>query len=476
MSGNAQFDASLPTPYADNWRVAYRADSGDSPRMASYQAPGGEALPFVQKGFRFSGGQSQDMAEYPFGGLWSHEYLNEKPQALTVEGFLRGPTYIVQRNKLIEALRMPTDDDNPGYIDLPFWGRFPVVVGDNYEISENTDEQGQCAVFIPFRRAGVSITERLAALPVTSAQFERAVENLQAAAIDDFESRLTVADTGSSSGGGDTGGGSDPGGGGDTGGGSDINGPMDTATFASGFAELKKTLLAIVGRIQGAKTTLDMMTGKALGIINLINQGVRSPRELAQAQFNAVAAIVGGIMEIKNSIVMYGRMADRVLNNGSTSSKPSLPPPDNEKNVLLLFLSANTYTLPIVAATAGQTTTKKAIENLYRTVAFSAAIQIVINYDLLTHQKATGYWQLIEKLEESIDKENPAVYTALQDMRTTLARALSEKELSGEMVRTIPSILPLLYVAYYLGCDEDKIRELNSIPDSFVITGKVIYV
>jgi hypothetical protein len=97
----ARFNASLPTPYEENWREAYRADSGDSPRTASYQAPGGEAIPFIQKSFRFSGGQSQDTAEYPFGGLWSNEYLNEKPQSLTVEGYLRGPAYIAQRNKLI---------------------------------------------------------------------------------------------------------------------------------------------------------------------------------------------------------------------------------------------------------------------------------------------------------------------------------------------------------------------------------------
>jgi hypothetical protein len=44
------------------------------------------------------------------------------------------------------------------------------------------------------------------------------------------------------------------------------------------------------------------------------------------------------------------------------------------------------------------------------------------------------------------------------------------------MTRRISVAAPLLYLAYYLGCDEDKIRKLNSVADSFVIEGDVIYV
>jgi prophage DNA circulation protein len=446
-----RFDASLPRPYKENWREAYRADAGESPRMASYQAPGGEAISFIQKRFRFFGGQSQDTAEYPFGGLWSNEYINEKPQSLAVEGYLRGPTYIAQRNKLIEALRIPTDDDNPGYIDLPFWGRFPVVVGDNYEVSENTDEQGQCAISIPFTRAGVSITGRLEALSSSGIQLEKAAANLLAAAIDDFKASLA----------------------GDK---------LDNATFMAGFGQIKNTLLSIIGRIQGTKTVLNTITGEVLGISNLINLGIRVPHELAQALFNACAAITGGILEIKTGIAMYGSENNTASDNGSSgsdgsaSNTPSLPLPDNEKNVMVYFLSASTYTLSTDTATVSQEATKTAIENLYRTMAFLSSARIIANQDSLTYKKAGGYWRLIEKLEESINRENPAVYAAVRDMRTALSRELSRRELSTEMTRRVSIAVPLLYLAYYLGCDEDKIRELNSIADSFVIEGAVIYV
>ena len=441
MSGNAQFDASLPTPYKENWREAYRADSSESPRTASYQAPGGEAIPFIQKGFRFSGGQSKDTAEYPFGGLWSNEYLNEKPQSLTVDGYLRGPAYIAQRNKLIEALRVPTDDDSPGYIDLPFWGRFPVVVDDSYEISETADEQGQCAVSISFTRAGASIAKRQDqdALPPASVELESAAANLEAAAIDAFEASLP-------------------------------DGRLDIASLMAAFGKIKNTLLSILGRVQGAQTVLNGVTGEVLGIMSLASRGVRAPREFAQALFNAGNAIAGGVMEIKNSAALYGGESSK------TSAAPSLPSPDNERNALINFLSADAYTLSEESATVSQEAAARASENLYRTMAFLTAARLIAGMGFLTYKKAGGYWRLLEKLEGSIDRENPAVYAAVQDAHNALSRELSGREISREMTRRVSAAAPLLYLAYCLGCDEDKIRELNSVADSFVIEGDVIYV
>ncbi|MDR0451273.1 MAG: DNA circularization N-terminal domain-containing protein [Treponema sp.] len=465
MSTNAQFDAALPTPYNEKWREAYRADASESPRMASYQAPGGEAIPFIQKSFRFSGGHSKDTAEYPFGGLWSNEYLNEKPQTLNVEGYLRGPGYIAQRNKMIEALRVPTDDDHPGYIDLPFWGRFPVVVGDNYEVSETTDEQGQCAVSIPFTRAGVSIDERMNALPSPEAQMEIAQANLEAAAVTEFETGLTED-------------------------------KLDAATLRAGIGQIKTALLSIIGRVQAAKTALNAMTSEVMGLLSLVNQAILLPRQKAQAVFNAAASIVSGLMEIKNSAALYGRGLSGRGSSGSSASgtaaagesssgsspsgtaatgTPSLPPSDNERNALIMFLSASDYTLDGNAATVREEATKKAVENLYRTMAFLAAARIIANSGSLTRQRAAGYWRLLEKLEGSINRENPAVYAALRDMRIALSRQLSRQGLSAEMTRRFSAAVPLLYLAYYLGCDEAKIRELNRIADSFTVEGGVIY-
>jgi hypothetical protein len=467
MSTNARFDAALPAPYKENWREASRPDANESPRMASYQAPGGGAIPFIQKSFRFSGGQSRDTAEYPFGGLWSNEYLNEKPQSLTVEGYLRGPAYISRRNALIEALRVPTDDDNPGYIDLPFWGRFPVVVGDNYGVSEDSDERGQCALSITFTRAGISVTARAGggvtgntgsgvaaragsgvsgnagggnaaradAPSPDEAAFEDAAADLEAAAADDFEAKLPED-------------------------------KPDKDTLVSCFGRLKTRLLGILGRIQGAQTALNAMTAEVLGITSLINRGVLLPRLLAQSLFNAASSIAGGILEIRNSIALYGRTSGTASSRG----KPSLPLPDNGKNVLLAFLSDD------AGALSGEDDTAAAIDNPCRTTAFLVSARIIVNMDSLTRKKAEGYWRLLEKLERGIDQENPRLYAAVRDLRTALSRELSRRTLSAEMIRNVSASAPLLYLAHYLGCDEDKLRELNSIADSFVIEGDIVYV
>lgn len=437
MSETKHFAASLPTPHDSKWmeatsaaRAAREENAGDSPRISSYQAPGGEVIPFILNGFRFSGGQSKDTAEYPFGGLWSNEYLNEKPQGLHVEGFLRGREYIIRRNLLIEALRVPTCDDEPGYLDLPFWGRFPVVVGDNYEVSESLDEQGQCRLSIPFTRAGVSVESRslrLSEAENTAAEVGAATERVRVAAIEKFEEELNPR-------------------------------ILDTSMFRSGFARVTSALLSVTGRIQGAQGALNTITSGTLGILSLINQGVMAPRALALALFNSAAAIFGGLVEIRNSVTRYERFAD------------------NARNVMLMFLAADSFRLPGVAATVSQDVTRTEIENLYRTMALVVSTEIIADMDFLTRESAEGCWRLLERLEDSIDKENPTVHAAIRDMRGALSRRLSTRQLNSEMTRRLPVAAPILFLAHYLNCDDDTLRRLNSVADSFTVEGDVIYV
>lgn len=450
------FDASLPPPYAGNWKQAERSSADDSPRLTSFQAPGGDAIVFILKSFEFSGGQSVDTAEYPFDGLWSNEALNEKPQSLTIEGFIRGPKYIQTRNALIEALRIKTDDETPGFIDFPFWGRFPIVVVD-YKVSENTDEKGQSVVNLVFRRAGVSITEREIVLSntTTAVAVETAAANLETAAITSFEK--TIADRVN------TNAAAAP----------EINIPdtNNANMLAQAFGKIKSTLLTALGRVRAAQTLLNNITGEINGISSLLAEGIRTPGELARSLFNASASIVGGLAEIKNSVESYAP------SGGSSSAGSPYPAPvsNNEKKVLMQFLSASGYTLDIIPLTVRQESAKRAIENLYRTCALGATCQIMARNDY-SYQKTSGYWRLLRKLEDSIDKDDPAVYAAVEEMRIAVSRRLSVRELSAEQKRYFNMPLPLLYMAHYLGCGEAKLRELNSIADSFVIQGNVVYV
>ena len=433
------FDPALPKPRNENWRNNYgvfwntekrQYTENFAVRFSTYQAPGGSPIPFVLDNIRLSGGQSVDTAEYAFHGFWSNTSLNEKPHAITINGFVRGENYIGNRNALVEALRVKTDDENTGFVELPQWGRFPVVV-DNYDVEEKGKENGQCSISITFTRAGVTINERWKSDGNGFDIYGKLLSSsklLEEAAIANFERTL--------------------------------EGNVDTDALASGFTQLKNALISVIGRVQGAVSTLNQMTNAATGITNLIAQGVRSPRELAEALFGAAASIVAGAMSIKNSW---------------DDTKTYFKEIGNHKKLLLQFLSADTYKTSIETATVKQHITKDNTENLYRAMALTAAAQILVQMDM-TYQEALGLWSLYEKLEASVDQNDPEVYRAIRDMRLAASRELSSRKLDNELLRAINLPVPLLYLSKILGCSDEKIRQLNSIPDSFIISGDITYV
>ncbi|MDR1286759.1 MAG: DNA circularization N-terminal domain-containing protein [Treponema sp.] len=425
------FDPALPKPYKENWREAYRYDENSIPRLSTYQAPGEEPVPFVFDTVRLSGGQSVDTAEYPFFGFWSNTPLNEKPQTITVNGFVRGDSYIKNRNALIEALRVRTDDDTPGFLDLPLWGRFPVVVT-SCDIEEKGRENGQCSVSITLTRAGVTTEERW---KFEGGGFdfygktEAEAEKLKEEAIGSFDRELKDN--------------------------------ADPGVLASAFGKFKEDLVGVIGRIQGAESALSAMTNEVTGITSLIAQGIRSPRELAQALFSAAGSIVTGVMEIKNSaagVISYFRTRDNIA------------------HTLMQFLSKSNYRVNTAAVTVKQMTSGKEAENVYRTMSLYAAGMIMARLENPTRRQAKNYWALYEKLEAGVDQSDPAMYRAIQNLRIAAARELAARSLDAELTRHINAPAPLLYLAHYLGCDDEKLRALNRPADSFVMRGDVIYV
>jgi hypothetical protein len=323
-------------------------------------------------------------------------------------------------------VRVKTDDETPGFLDLPLWGRFPIVVI-NYDVDETGKENGQCSVSMTLTRAGVTVEERWKFEGGFEGGTALAAEELKLVAIDKFDEAL--------------------------------KGNADSNILVSAFTKFKEGLIGVIGRVQGTVSQLNAMTNEVVGITNLIAQGIRSPRELAQALFSAADSIVTGIMEIKNSAddtVFYFR--------------------DNVKNVLLQFLFKNNYILDTETVTVRQTMNKEASENLYRTVSLCAAAQMFIQIENPSYQQAKGYWALYEKLEASVDQSDPAIYWILQNMRIAAARELAARSLDMEMIKNIAVPVPLLYLAHYLGCDNETLRQLNKPADSFVMSGEVIYV
>ena len=425
----------LPAPPSSNWREAYGAVKNgniytlsDTPTQTSYQAPSSQAVPFVYDGMKITGGESVDTAEYPFYGLWSSTALNEKPHNLSVSGFLRGDEYIKKRNALIEALRIQTSDDNPGYLSLPLWGRFPVIVVD-WDIEESAKEAGQCKINLSFVRAGCPAESRWEQDGGLAKSITEAAETVKTAATQTFDKKLT--------------------------------GLKDNVTFIKAFSLVQKSLISIVGRIQGAQRVLNDITNKVCGIGNLLSQDIRSPKSLAQALFGAAGSITASIFEIKNTgddtIAFF-----RVKNN--------------EKNTVSCFLANDKYTLPVEAVTIKQEATKTAAEQLYKTASLYAAAMIIPGLDGLTYSQAQNLFALYDRLEKSIDLNAPELYTAVNELRSAVAKELAAKQLSQELVINLHSAMPILAIAKYLGTEVSVLRQINRIEDSFVVLGTVRYV
>jgi len=417
-----RFGIALPSPYKDKWREAYRADKDDSPRLSSYQPPDGEPIPFIYESLDFSGGQSVDTAEYPFFGLWSNETLNQKTQTITVHGYLRGEAYLQQRTVLLNALTIPTSDDAPGFFDHPLWGRFKIVV-ENYSIAESANENGQCKLTLTLKRAGVSLTAR--ALELSSQELAKPKDVANTAA-------KIFAKTNA-----------------------------DYKTLLRGFGAIKTTLLSITAALQLPQNIINSITNEITGISNLIAQGVQSPMQLAQAFVNAVFAIAGAVVSVKES----GQAVGKYFSGLNT-----------QRSALLNFLSAGTMTLPLETATVQQQETKKETENLYRAVSLCASAEIMMSMENATRGQMDGYWALYTKLEKSVNLEDPDMYEAVTEMRSALSRELRQKNMNLEQKKTIEKPVPLLFLAHYLGCDETQLRTINFFEDSLLISGEVSYV
>ncbi|MFS6554661.1 hypothetical protein VPJ68_04030, partial [Parabacteroides distasonis] len=93
-----------------------------------------------------------------------------------------------------------------------------------------------------------------------------------------------------------------------------------------------------------------------------------------------------------------------------------------------------------------------------------------------THNSQDGLWKLLDRLEDSIDKEDSAVFASVEECRIACAQILLSFNYDKELTRHIKREMPLLALALYLGCDADRIRSLNAVSDSFLIKGDVIYV
>jgi hypothetical protein len=143
----------------------------------------------------------------------------------------------------------------------------------------------------------------------------------------------------------------------------------------------------------------------------------------------------------------------------------------------MMFLSAGNYSLDISPLTAKQQVTKAALEDIYHAMSFCIAGQLMAHLEDNTYQQTKRFWALYEQLEVGLNKTDPSVHRAIEDMRIATARELAARGQAIEIRKNIQHMAPLLYIAHYLGCNDVKIRQLNpGMIDSFILKGDIVYV
>ena len=105
-----------------------------------------------------------------------------------------------------------------------------------------------------------------------------------------------------------------------------------------------------------------------------------------------------------------------------------------------------------------------------------SAAQLLPDITTQSYDKTANLFALYERLEQSVDGSEPAVYEAVNDLRIAVSKELASRQLSQELSISLNGAMPMLALAHYLGAGETVLRALNSIEDSFVLEGTVRYV
>ena len=76
----------------------------------------------------------------------------------------------------------------------------------------------------------------------------------------------------------------------------------------------------------------------------------------------------------------------------------------------------------------------------------------------------------------SVSLENPDLYQAVTEMRSMLSQKFRQTAMGNELRKEIQRPVPLLFLTHHLGCNDEKLRQMNFIEDSLLVSGTVAYV
>jgi len=441
------FKVDLPNLIATDLTSAFEKTGRKGLGTGSYEAPGQTACFFIVEKTKLGGGQSIETSEFPFQGGWGTRSLNRKVQTFTATVSICGRDYMGRRNALVEALDQSTDDDSPGTIELPSWGRLPVVVQD-WEIEEENQKQGLATFSLTFVRAGLSVIKRTLEASVRKSlaapQVQGAAEQLKTRSCIILEKKLPAS-------------------------------ALSPNMLRQAFSTISGKLQELVGRVQAAKMVIEQAAASVQSLISLIAQGVSSPKVLALAMFGAYQTIASAVLDLLDSEDLSSQVEPvKQILNGHL----------NGRNVLLQLM-AEDMRLDLPVGSSRDAITLAAVTAVHQAGIFYACGLILPTAanisqsqarDLISQSQARDLFALFVEIENRIDRSDPDMYWLCSELRSSVNDALSSLGLESEKTRELYAKMPVLPLSSDLGVSADSLENLNQIEDQHAVIGKVLYV
>lgn len=425
----------FPKPASNNFREVYEIKN-----LAGYEAPNTKEINFILETVRVEGGQDTQTYEYPFFGRWNNIAINEKVHSIKVAGFLRGDKYIAERQNIINAFRVETNDDNAGYLFLPLWGRFKVVLL-SWSIDESANENGQCKIEATFNRAGKSEkTQTETSLPSVT----DSAENLK-----DKAKKSLVKNTKNN---------------------------FNANSFISSFTKATSKLSLAISKVQGSAGIINNMARAINNVSSLIAQGVKTPAVLADAFSNVCESIANSVITIKQSSKESKDSFNSLLGNAESHADTTkeYDTGRNEKRTILEFIQNKDVSFIAKSyISKDEIRTAKESENFVKLMSLYIVALILAETDG-TKNTLKNYLSLYDSLHESIDKNDYEIYDTCLKLRLSLVETLKNKNAKTEKMVTLAKNENILVLEKYLSCERQ--RELNFIEDSFCLPKNIVYV
>ncbi|PHM20931.1 MAG: hypothetical protein CK604_00535 [Curvibacter sp. PD_MW3] len=370
----------------------------DKLRPASFRG-----VPFHVEDAGIGVGRRAEVHSYPQRDKHWVEDLGRAPRELTIEGFLVGPDYVEQANRLLAAL----EEAGPGTLVHPWFGTLTVSLTELARANFNT-QLGQARISMPFVESGD--LEFPSVTGSTPAQSRLVAAGLEDAAVADFADTFDVA------------------------GYPDFVATTADADIARAFS------LTSSGSVSG----LDMLgfSGKQAGSLALARSQFGSPLSLGQtiAGYLSAAGLssswTGAALRWAPLALALVRLAG--LGSLATPASPAVYTPSRQQ----------------VWRNASATNT------LVRQVVLAQAVGAASLAPAAVYDETVG---LRNSLSAALDAEalnaSDRSYTALMDARAAVWRDLTERSRDSARLTTItPSTTePALVVAYDFY--EDAARE-----------------